>query len=75
MSSFGENKSMKMLKEEPLAWLQYNRRMMCRIYPAGGRFDSSNYNPMPLWTVGSQLGKLVVPVFMLLCGLTEWVNL
>lgn len=48
---------MKMAKEEPLAWLHYNRRMMCRIYPAGGRFDSSNYNPMPLWAVGCQLGE------------------
>lgn len=29
---------------------------MSRIYPAGSRTDSSNYNPVPLWNAGCQIG-------------------
>jgi len=56
MSSFGEKKALKFAHEDPKAFLQHNQRQLCRIYPAGGRIDSSNYDPMILWTVGSQLG-------------------
>lgn len=27
-----------------------------RVYPAGSRTDSSNYNPVPLWNAGCQIG-------------------
>ena len=32
--------------------------MFSRIYPKGTRLDSSNYNPVPFWNVGSQLVAL-----------------
>ncbi|CAM9985359.1 unnamed protein product [Ectocarpus sp. 8 AP-2014] len=31
---------------------------MSRIYPAGSRVDSSNYDPVPSWNVGSQIVAL-----------------
>jgi len=56
VSSFGEKKALKFAREDPKAFLRHNRHRLSRIYPAGGRIDSSNYDPMLLWTVGSQLG-------------------
>jgi len=57
MSSFGEAKAMKFSKMDTLALLQYNQRQLSRIYPAGARIDSSNYNPVILWNVGCHLGN------------------
>ena len=37
---------------------EYNTRQLSRVYPAGKRVDSSNYEPMPLWILGSQLVAL-----------------
>lgn len=31
---------------------------LSRIYPGGFRTDSSNYNPVPMWNVGCQIGTL-----------------
>lgn len=36
----------------------HNQRFLSRIYPAGSRTSSSNYNPQEFWNVGSQLGGL-----------------
>ena len=38
---------------------EYNKRQLSRIYPAGRRVDSSNYNPVPLWNMGCQIGVCV----------------
>ncbi|KAG5466045.1 hypothetical protein LSCM4_01182 [Leishmania orientalis] len=35
-----------------------NTRMLSRIYPAGTRIDSSNYDPLPMWRLGCQLVAL-----------------
>jgi len=59
VSSFGEKKALKFAREDPKAFLRHNQRRLSRIYPAGGRIDSSNYDPMTMWTVGSQLGTVV----------------
>jgi len=69
VSSFGEKKALKFAREDPKTFLQHNQRHLSRIYPAGGRVDSSNYDPMILWTVGSQLGTdclLLFSVYLLL---------
>ncbi|ELU11919.1 hypothetical protein CAPTEDRAFT_102886, partial [Capitella teleta] len=58
MSSFAEKRAMKFCKEDHQKFIRYNKRQMSRIYPAGGRIDSSNYDPVPLWCVGSQLVAL-----------------
>ncbi|CAM9840055.1 unnamed protein product [Ectocarpus sp. 4 AP-2014] len=58
MSAFGEPKTEKLLKKSPEDWVVYNARNMSRIYPAGSRVDSSNYDPVPSWNVGSQIVAL-----------------
>ena len=60
MSSFAEKKAMKLSKEEAASFIKYNQRQFSRIYPAGSRVDSSNYDPVPLWNIGSQLGMYLV---------------
>eukprot|EP00903_Cladosiphon_okamuranus_P007222 g7010.t1 len=58
MSAFGEQKTEKLLKKSPEDWVLYNTRNMSRIYPAGSRVDSSNYDPVPSWNVGCQIVAL-----------------
>jgi phosphatidylinositol phospholipase C eta len=41
-------------------YIDWNRTHMSRIYPAGNRFDSSNYNPQPFWNTGCQVVALYV---------------
>ncbi|TSM77319.1 1-phosphatidylinositol 4,5-bisphosphate phosphodiesterase beta-4 [Bagarius yarrelli] len=36
----------------------YNKRQMSRIYPKGGRVDSSNYMPQIFWNAGCQMVAL-----------------
>lgn len=33
--------------------LQFHRKYFSRIYPAGSRVDSSNYDPIPAFSCGS----------------------
>ncbi|XP_071784732.1 1-phosphatidylinositol 4,5-bisphosphate phosphodiesterase gamma-1-like isoform X2 [Asterias amurensis] len=59
MSSFPETKVERYLaagKSKTL--LEYNRHQVSRTYPKGQRFDSSNYDPVPIWTCGSQMVSL-----------------
>ncbi|XP_019629361.1 PREDICTED: 1-phosphatidylinositol 4,5-bisphosphate phosphodiesterase gamma-1-like isoform X4 [Branchiostoma belcheri] len=59
MSSFPETKMEKMaVKGKAPMLLEYNHHQLSRIYPKGQRIDSSNYDPMPLWSVGCQLVAL-----------------
>lgn len=60
MHSFSEPKVDKVLKDpnNVRMWKEYNERHMSRIYPAGVRVDSSNYNPVPTWSTGCQLVAL-----------------
>ena len=59
MSSFGENKTKKFIKEKSSDFIEYNKRQLSRIYPAGSRVDSSNYNPFMAWSSGCQIGKAI----------------
>ena len=38
--------------------LQYNDNQQSRVYPKGARMDSSNYDPMPAWILGTQMCAL-----------------
>ncbi|KAF3836571.1 hypothetical protein F7725_029129 [Dissostichus mawsoni] len=40
------------------AYIHHNMDKLSRIYPAGSRTDSSNYNPVPMWNVGCQIVAL-----------------
>ena len=37
---------------------RYHRAQLSRVYPRAQRVDSSNYNPMTVWNVGSQMAAL-----------------
>lgn len=39
-------------------YIRHNVEKLSRIYPAGIRTDSSNYNPVPLWNAGCQMVAL-----------------
>uniref|UniRef100_A0A8C2WT92 Phosphoinositide phospholipase C n=1 Tax=Cyclopterus lumpus TaxID=8103 RepID=A0A8C2WT92_CYCLU len=54
--SFVENKMPG--KSRTKDFLQYNRKSLSRIYPKGQRMESSNYDPYPLWAIGSHMVAL-----------------
>ena len=49
---------MQFAKEQGRQFVEFTRRQLARIYPAGTRIDSSNYDPVALWNAGCQLGEL-----------------
>ncbi|KAF6210454.1 hypothetical protein GE061_013560 [Apolygus lucorum] len=58
MSSFDEKQATMLLKETPIEFVKYNKQQLSRIYPAGTRFDSSNFMPQVFWNAGCQLVAL-----------------
>ena len=56
MSSFVESKMTNLVNNHGADYVEYNTRQLSRIYPAGGRVDSSNYNPQHAWNAGCQIG-------------------
>eukprot|EP00042_Codosiga_hollandica_P047410 m.513533 g.513533 ORF g.513533 m.513533 type:complete len:1874 (-) comp57442_c0_seq1:94-5715(-) len=60
LCSLQENK-MTSFATDPVAALElveYTKRQILRVYPAGSRFDSSNFDPWPYWICGAQLVAL-----------------
>ena len=55
MASYSESKARKLCSTQRLAFVEYNRKQLARIYPWGGRFDSSNLDPGLAWATGCQL--------------------
>ncbi|XP_051158448.1 1-phosphatidylinositol 4,5-bisphosphate phosphodiesterase gamma-1 isoform X2 [Leptopilina boulardi] len=59
MSSFPETKAEKLICQQEIKFfIKYHQMQLSRIYPKGSRFDSSNYNPIPMWNTGSQMVAL-----------------
>nr|XP_023842991.1 1-phosphatidylinositol 4,5-bisphosphate phosphodiesterase delta-1 [Salvelinus alpinus] len=58
MSSFKESKAVNLSETAAKAFIRHNMTKLSRIYPAGSRTDSSNYNPVPLWNAGCQIVAL-----------------
>lgn len=58
MSSFDEKQATLLLKEYPIEFVNYNKHQLSRVYPAGTRFDSSNFMPQVFWNAGCQLVAL-----------------
>ncbi|XP_016341581.1 1-phosphatidylinositol 4,5-bisphosphate phosphodiesterase delta-1-like isoform X3 [Sinocyclocheilus anshuiensis] len=58
MASFKEGKAVKLAEESANDYIRHNIDKLSRIYPAGLRTDSSNYNPVPLWNAGCQIVAL-----------------
>uniref|UniRef100_A0A4W4GT43 Phosphoinositide phospholipase C n=1 Tax=Electrophorus electricus TaxID=8005 RepID=A0A4W4GT43_ELEEL len=57
MASFKESKA-KQLAEHSAEFVHHNIDKLSRIYPAGSRTDSSNYNPVQMWNSGCQIVAL-----------------
>jgi hypothetical protein len=58
MVSFVETQSQHLANTKSNDYVKYTKKHLSRIYPKGLRTDSSNYNPIPHWNVGSQLVAL-----------------
>ncbi|ESO85562.1 hypothetical protein LOTGIDRAFT_107866, partial [Lottia gigantea] len=58
MSSFNESTALGQLKHSCIDFVNYNKRQMSRIYPKGGRVESSNYMPQIFWNAGCQMVSL-----------------
>ncbi|XP_036374383.1 1-phosphatidylinositol 4,5-bisphosphate phosphodiesterase zeta-1-like [Megalops cyprinoides] len=57
-TSLVEKKARKLTKVSGPEFVLHNASFISRIYPAGSRTLSSNYNPQEFWNVGSQLVAL-----------------
>uniref|UniRef100_A0A8C6MN91 Phosphoinositide phospholipase C n=2 Tax=Moschus moschiferus TaxID=68415 RepID=A0A8C6MN91_MOSMO len=58
MSSFSENRALRLLQESGNSFVRHNVDHLSRIYPAGWRTDSSNYSPVEMWNGGCQIVAL-----------------
>ncbi|KAH3701794.1 hypothetical protein DPMN_076790 [Dreissena polymorpha] len=56
--SLVEKKIQKLIDSEIESVCKYTQSALIRTYPAGTRTDSSNYNPVAMWSGGCQVGKL-----------------
>nr|XP_020480370.1 1-phosphatidylinositol 4,5-bisphosphate phosphodiesterase zeta-1-like [Monopterus albus] len=57
-TSMAEKKAHKLAKATGADFVRHNQNFLSRIYPAGSRTSSSNYNPQEFWNIGSQLVAL-----------------
>ena len=62
-SSIDENKCLSFCKEDGANLVNHTASQLIRIYPAGKRVDSSNYNPIVPWANGCQIGKSSYPTW------------
>lgn len=55
ISSLSEDKVLKQLQSNEIAFIDHNKWTFTRTYPGGLRIDSSNYDPMPAFVTGCQV--------------------
>lgn len=55
MFSLSEKKALRLVDDDGIGFVENNNRQLCRIYPAGNRTNSSNFDPFPFWNVGCQM--------------------
>ncbi|KAM6904617.1 1-phosphatidylinositol 4,5-bisphosphate phosphodiesterase delta-3-A-like [Xenentodon cancila] len=58
MSSFCESDALRLIKDSGKLFVRHNSRQLSRIYPAGQRLQSSNYDPQEMWNGGCQMVAL-----------------
>lgn len=56
MLSFSETRAHQVAQQKSEQFMIYNQKQLTRIYPSAYRIDSSNFNPLPYWNAGCQLG-------------------
>jgi len=57
MSSLSELKADKLVQSDQAGLIEHTNHQLVRIYPKGSRTDSSNYDPVPFWNAGCQIGN------------------
>uniref|UniRef100_A0A8D2MXT0 Phosphoinositide phospholipase C n=1 Tax=Zonotrichia albicollis TaxID=44394 RepID=A0A8D2MXT0_ZONAL len=65
--SFSETRAHQAVQQKAEQFMLYNQRQLTRVYPSAYRIDSSNFNPVPYWNVGCQLGRSCVKDFLPFC--------
>ncbi|KAI8817538.1 PLC-like phosphodiesterase [Fimicolochytrium jonesii] len=55
MCSLSEKKSIALIQRQRAEYIAFTKRSLTRIYPAGTRVTSTNYDPIPHWAVGAQM--------------------
>ncbi|KAI9105701.1 PLC-like phosphodiesterase [Phlyctochytrium arcticum] len=63
MCSLSEKKSLGLMQRQRKEYTEHTRRFLTRIYPAGIRVTSTNYDPVPHWRVGAQMVALNYQTF------------
>ncbi|KAK3912705.1 1-phosphatidylinositol 4,5-bisphosphate phosphodiesterase delta-3-A [Frankliniella fusca] len=58
MVSLSEHKANKLMESSGEQFVQYNARRLTKVYPAGTRADSSNFDPWPYWNTGCHIVAL-----------------
>eukprot|EP00053_Salpingoeca_punica_P019262 m.193742 g.193742 ORF g.193742 m.193742 type:complete len:1135 (+) comp17603_c0_seq1:90-3494(+) len=58
ISSFQEKRGMRYVASHPSDFVDYTKLQLARVYPAGTRTSSSNFNPQLFWNAGCQLVAL-----------------
>ncbi|NXU49866.1 PLCH1 phosphodiesterase, partial [Turnix velox] len=73
--SFSETRAHQAVQQKAEQFMLYNQKQLTRVYPSAYRIDSSNFNPIPYWNVGCQLGKSCVSNFPLVeCVLNKYLT-
>ncbi|KAJ3022688.1 1-phosphatidylinositol 4,5-bisphosphate phosphodiesterase delta-4 [Thoreauomyces humboldtii] len=63
MCSLSEKKSLSLLQRHRQEYIKHTSRWLTRIYPAGIRVTSSNYDPAPHWAVGAQMVAMNIQTY------------
>lgn len=53
--SLPESRAKTLCRKQPQRMLEHTELQFVRVYPAGMRIDSSNFNPIPFWSCGIQM--------------------
>ena len=53
--SLPESRAKTLCRKQPQRMLEHTETQLVRVYPAGMRIDSSNFNPIPFWSCGIQM--------------------
>lgn len=56
--SLQESRALKLASKEQEDFVKHTNRSLVRVYPDGKRIKSTNYNPVPAWSVGCQMAAL-----------------
>ncbi|XP_052126651.1 1-phosphatidylinositol 4,5-bisphosphate phosphodiesterase zeta-1 [Frankliniella occidentalis] len=58
MVSLSESKAAKLIEKSAEAFVEFNTRRLSKVYPAGTRTGSTNFQPWPYWNAGCQIAAL-----------------